>query len=231
VIWLAVIPTRVPVDPDAPEAQRWLLDELAKSTYRAAQPSPFQQLAQQIIDWINSLINSLGSTQIPGAGTLLNLLIGLVVLVLLVIAFLIFGLPRLNRRSTIGGELFGEDDLRDAAALRRDAARAAAAGDYTTAIMELFRALARGLDERTLVTAYPGSTARDIAERAGAVFADAAPRLLEAARAFDAVRYLDVAGTSSQWEALLALDTELRRARPTQHDDDHPAEQLVSSPS
>ena len=39
--------------------------------------------------------------------------------------------------------------------MRRAAERAAAAGDYTTAIAELFRALARGLAERTVVTTHP----------------------------------------------------------------------------
>ncbi len=216
------VPVTVPVDPNAPEAQRWLLEELAKSPYRAAQPSPLDQLAQQINDWINSLIDGLGQLQIPGGGGLLALLIGLAVAVLLVIAFLLFGLPRLTRRSSVVGELFGEDDVGDAAALRRDAERSASTGDFTTAIVELFRALARGLDERALVSAYPGSTARDLAERAGAVFPDASRRLQDAAGTFDGVRYLGVTGTREQWELLVALERELRAARPPrQESDDH----------
>ncbi len=211
---LALLPVAVPVDPDAPEAQRWLLDELAKSAYQSAEPSPFDQLVKQITDWINSLIDGLGSVAIPGAGNVLNLIILLGVIALLVVAFLIFGLPRLNRRSAATGELFGEDDVRDAAALRRDAERAAAAGDYTTAIVELFRALARTLDERTLVSFFPGSTARDVAVRAGAVFPDAAARLLESARGFDGVRYLGATGTVEQWQLLQELERELRLARP-----------------
>ena len=211
-------PFAVPVDPDAPEAQRWLIEELSKSPYQAARPSWLDQLAKTITDWINSLVNGLGSVQVPGAGTALNLVVGAMVVVLLVVAFLVFGLPRLNRRSAVTGELFGEDDARDAAYLRRDAERAAESGDYTTAITELFRALARRLDERTLVSFFPGSTARDVAVRAGQVFPDAAGHLLDAARAFDGVRYLDAVGTSAQWERLVALERELRSARPA-HDD------------
>jgi len=202
------LPADVPVDPDQPEAQRWLIEELAKSPYQSAKPGLGDQLVKQITDWINSLIDGLGSLQVPGAGSLLNLII-----LLAVIAFLIFGLPRLNRRSAVTGELFGDDDVRDAAALRRDADRAAAAGDYTTAIEELFRALARNLDERTLVRFFPGSTARDVAVRAGAMFPDAAERLLDAARGFDSVRYLDAIGTVDQWQRLVALERELRTAR------------------
>jgi hypothetical protein len=208
------LPLDVPVDPDGPEAQRWLIEELATSPYQSAKPSPFDQLVTQITDWINSLIDSLGSVQLPGAGNLLNLLILLGVVAVLVVAFLIFGLPRVNRRSAATGELFGEDDVRDAAVLRRDADRAAAAGDYTTAIEELFRAVARGLDERTLVSFFPGSTARDVAVRAGAVFPDAADRLLDAARGFDGVRYLGATGTAEGWQRLVELERELRTARP-----------------
>jgi hypothetical protein len=213
-----VTPFAIPVDPDSPEAQRWLIEELAKSPYQTARPSWLDQLAKTITDWITSLVNGLGSVQVPGAGTALNLVVGAMVIVLLVIAFLVFGLPRLNRRSAVTGELFGEDDARDAASLRRDAERAAESGDYTTAITELFRALARRLDERTLVSFFPGSTARDVAVRAGQVFPDAAGPLLDAARAFDGVRYLDAVGTASQWERLVALERELRSARPA-HDD------------
>lgn len=207
------IVSSVPVDPDAPTAQRWLIEELARSPYQAAQPSPFDQFANQLSDWINSLIASLGRVAVPGAGSVLNVVIGAVVLALLVIAFLIFGLPRINRRSTITGEVFGVDDIRDAAGLRRDAERAAAAGDYATAIAELFRALARGLDERTLVSFFPGSTAHDVAVRCGRVFPDAAGPLLDAARDFDGVRYLGAPGSAAEWDHLVALERELRTSR------------------
>ena len=220
-------PFDVPVDPDAPEAKRWLIEELAKSPYQAAKPSWFDQIVQQITDWLNSLINGLGSVQVPGAGNVLNLIILLGVIAVLVVAFLVFGLPRLNRRAAAVGELFGDGDIRDAAAMRRDAERAAAAGDYTTAIEELFRCLARGLDERTLVSFFPGSTARDVAVRAGLVFPDVASRLLDAAHAFDAVRYLGASGTAAEWDRLVALERELRTARAAHADVVHDDELVV----
>ncbi|MEO7720563.1 MAG: DUF4129 domain-containing protein [Pseudolysinimonas sp.] len=211
------LPVDVPVDPDGPEARRWLLDELSKPAYQAAQPSPFDQLVQTIEDWINSLINGLGSVQVPGIGSLLGLVAILIVVGLLVVAFLVFGLPRISRRSSAGGALFAEHDTRDAATMRRDAERAAAAGDFTTAIAELFRAMARGLDERTLVSTFPGSTASDLATRAGEVFPDAASRLTQAAASFNGVRYLDATGSAAEWEQLVALERELRTAKPPNH--------------
>lgn len=221
------VPADVPVDPDGPEARRWLLDELSKPAYQSAQPSPFQQLVQTITDWINSLINGLGAVRIPGIGSLLGLVAVLIVVALLVVAFLVFGLPRISRRSSAADGLFAEHDTRDAATMRRDAERAAASGDYTVAIAELFRSLARGLDERTLVSTFPGSTASDLATRAGQVFPDAAARLDQAAAAFNGVRYLGATGTAAQWEHLVALERELRTAAPLRHVDELPSDELT----
>lgn len=214
---LPVLPADVPVDPDGPEARRWLLEELSKSAYQSARPTPLDQLVQAITDWINSLINGLGSVQVPGIGNLLGLAALVIAAATLVVAFLVFGLPRISKRSSAGGALFTEHDTRDAAAMRRDAERAAASGDYAVAITELFRALARGLDERTLVSTFPGTTASELAARAGEVFPDAAARLSVAAASFNGVRYLDAPGTAAEWEHLVALERELRTARPS-HD-------------
>jgi hypothetical protein len=208
-------PLRVPVDPDAPEAQRWLVQELAKSPYQQSKPGPIEDLIQRFLDWLRSILpNSAPSTRVPDLSGLLPVLIVAVVLVLLVVAFLVFGLPRLNRRSRAEGELFGDDDERDADTLRREARRAAAAGDFATAIVELFRALARRLDERAVVASFPGTTARGFARRAGDAFPAAAERLASCAADFDAVRYLDAVGTREQWERIQALEAELHDARP-----------------
>lgn len=204
------LPFDVPVDPDAPEATNWLIDELSKPVYQAAKPTLFDRIAQSISDWIGSL--QLGAAQGPpafGIGVVIVL-----VVVGLIVAFLIFGVPRLNRRSAVTGSLFGEDDVRTAAVMRRDAQAAAARGDYSAAVAEMFRAIARGLAERTIVTTTPGTTARDFAVRSGRVFPGFAPRLVDAATAFDAVRYLGREGTHEQYEAIAALESELNAARP-----------------
>ena len=210
-------PFDVPVDPDAPEAREWLLDELSKQPYQAAKPNVVDLLAQQILNWLGDLFDWLGSSgaaqsRIDAPVWLLAVVVPVVVILLL--AFLFYGLPRLNRRSAVTGALFGDDDERDAASMRRAAERAAAAGDHTAAITELFRAIARGLAERTLVSTFPGTTAREFARRAGIVFPDLAERLGAAALDFDGVRYLDRAGTPEQWETMSALERQLRTARP-----------------
>lgn len=208
----------VPVVPDAPEARRWLEQELEKSKYgQRPDPEPtwFDEWLRSIREWFDGLFQGLGDANNP----VWPVVIVVVVVAVLVVAFLLFGVPRLNRRSRAGGELFAEDDERDAAALRAAAKRAAAEGDYATAIGELFRALARGLSERTLVITSPGTTAHGFARRAGAVFPDAAARLARAADDFDGVRYLGNPGTAEQWEAMALLERELRSATPRRSDE------------
>jgi len=72
----------IPVDPDAPEARRWVVEELSKPEYASAQPTAFDLAMQAIRDWIASLFE--GATGVPGP--LLALLAVLVVAALLVVA-------------------------------------------------------------------------------------------------------------------------------------------------
>ncbi len=218
------LPSDVPVDPDAPEAREWLLDELSKQPYQEAKPTFIDLLAQQILNWFQDVLDWLGGATAGGPRTdvpvwLLAVLIP--VAIILVLAFLIYGLPRLNRRSSVTGALFGDDDIRDAVSLRRAAERAAAAGDYSTAIAELFRSIARGLGERTLVSMFPGTTAREFARRAAVTFPEDADALATAALDFDGVRYLDRPGTVEQWDAMVALERRLRTARAVARNADH----------
>lgn len=200
----------VPVDPDAPEATEWLIDELSKPQYQAAKPTLLDRIAQAISDWLQSL--EFGTVEGPPAFGLLVIVI--LIVVALVVAFLIFGLPRFNRRSAVTGALFGDDDDRGALRIRQDAAAAAARGDYSAAVAEMFRAIARGLAERTIVTTSPGTTARGFARRAGLSFPDLEGRLTESAIAFDEVRYLEHQGTLEQYEAIERLESDLRSAKP-----------------
>jgi hypothetical protein len=200
-----------PVTPDGPEAREWILRELAKSEYQAAKPTLFDIIAKRFWDWFNSL-------QVPvaeGAPPLGVLLILGAVVVAVIIALLVWGVPRFNRRSRFGGgELFGESDERDASAIRRASDQAAKAGDWPLAIGERFRAIARALTERTVVTLMPGTTAADAARRAAVVFPAQADGLAAGAAAFDGVRYLGAAGSRDDYERLVALDRELTSARP-----------------
>ena len=196
----------VPVVPDAPEARDWLLEELSKPEYTAARPNLFDRLSQEFFDWLMRLFR-------PGDSVPLDWLpvaiVGLVV-VGLVIALLIWGLPRVNRRSRPTTGLFGDDDRRTAAELRRAAAAAASAGDWTLAALEQFRAIARGLAERTILLVSPGTTAHDFAARASAAFPGASDDLARAAEVFDRVRYLGQDGSADDYDRLRRLDGRLQ---------------------
>lgn len=206
----------IPVEPDDEQARRWLADELGRGdeTYEPAELPPW---LQDLLDWFRDLFD-VPDVEVPTTGADTGGAVGILIAVVVVVAalgvaFAIFGLPRLRRRSKVTGDLFGEDDDRSSAQIRSAAQQAADAGDFTSAVVEVFRALARDLAERGIVVAFPGTTAREFGRRAGAVFPDTADRLDDAARVFDGVRYLGSTGTEDQWRRMSALAAELRAAK------------------
>ncbi|MGK9148811.1 DUF4129 domain-containing protein [Plantibacter flavus] len=200
----------VPLVPDAPGARDLLQQELSKPEYQSAQPTLWDVVSKAFWDWVNSL-------RVPGDGPFTGLfpvVAMTVVIVGIVIAFIVWGVPRINRRSARRLELFGEQDDRSADELRRDARAAASTGDWTLALQELYRAIARALSERTVVIVTPGTTAHGFANRAAAAFPSEQAALLGAAGVFDAVRYLDAVGTEPQFRELEALDRRLAATTP-----------------
>ena len=199
----------VPVDPDAPDARQWLREELAEAQYAAARPTWFDRAAQGFLDWLQSLTlpNDGGANWLPALATL-------VVIAAIVASWLVFGAPKLAQRRRAGGELFGSVDQRSSAEMRTAASVAASAGQWSLACEEIFRAVARGLAERTVLTVSPGTTAHAFAGRAGLAFPQASDALLAAADTFDRVRYLEQVGTEPEFRALVALDAELRASSP-----------------
>jgi hypothetical protein len=209
---LALLAGDVPVDPSSPDAKNWIEGELAKPEYQAAKPTWFDIASKAVQDWLASLFQGPGGS----AGPLLLTVVLVLVAGLIVAAFLIFGRPRLNRRGAEGRRsVFGADDTRSAAELRASAAAAARAADWIVAIEELFRAIAQSLDERTIVTVSPGTTATEFAARAAGTIPAERERLTAAARAFDDVRYLGRAGTEAHYQQLVALDQSLLQFKPS----------------
>jgi len=206
-----MLPLDAPLDPDQGEGQQWLRDELAKAEYQQAKPTLIDQIGQAIGKWFGDLLGGVGHTP-PAVGIAIVLAIAAVVVVILV---LVYGLPRLNRRSAAIGALFGDDERRSAAELRADAEAAARRGEWAAAIADMFRSIARGLAERELVATLPGTTAHAFAERAAQPFPDAGAALAQAATAFDHVRYLGEAGTREAFDDVAALEARLRAARPS----------------
>lgn len=208
---MIALPFDIPVDPDAPEARRLLEQELSKPEYEQAKPTWWDEFVSNFFEWLLNLLDFGGPGGPPSTGLLV---IALVLIALLIIAFLIFGLPRINRRSKVAGSLFGEDDARTAAQMRTAAERAAAKGDYVTAIAEMYRSIARGLAERTVLSTSPGTTAHDFASRAARSFPASASDLASAARVFDDVRYLGRDGSAEEYESVARLEAALRNAKP-----------------
>jgi hypothetical protein len=210
-------PPGAPLDPTAQHARAQLSAELSKPEYQTARPSGLallvQQAQQAIAKWFDDLLSGLNGTAI--SPQIFVVIIVILAIAVLVVLFFVFGLPRINRRSKPVGALFGDEDDRDSVALRRDAERAAAAGDYTRAIAEEFRSIARALAERAVVTTFPGTTASGFALSAAVTFPDFRQSLLDCAAAFDGVRYLGADGTRTQWQAMSALEHGLREARPS----------------
>jgi hypothetical protein len=206
----------VPVDPDDEQARRWLEDELGRAD-EVYTPPEMPQWLQDFLDWLRDLLGS-ADVEPPATGADTGGTVGIILAVVLVVAalgvaFAIFGLPRLRRRSTVTGDLFGEDDDRSSRQIRSAAQQAADAGDFTSAVVEVFRSLARDLAELGIVIAFPGTTAREFGRRASDVFPADAARLDDAAAVFDGVRYLGLTGTAEQWQRMSALAAELRAAR------------------
>jgi hypothetical protein len=201
------LPVDVPVDPSAPDARELLVRELTDPEYAAAQPTLLDLVGQAIADWIQSLT-------LPSDGGLAGWVpaILLVLLVVgIVVAFLVWGVPRLNRRSRAADSLFGADERRTAAQLRRDAASAAERGDFTSAVLDAFRALARGLQERTVVAVLPGTTAHDFAAQGAAAYPDLDVAFRGAAEGFDATRYAGVPGSADLYRSISDLDATVSR--------------------
>lgn len=200
----------VPVDPDAEEARDWVLRELSEPGYRAAEPNWLDRAAAAVRDWFASVFDD-GNGPPP-----LVVIVVIVALVLaaFVVAYVVFGPPRANRRRVVPGGVFGDDDGRDAAALRRAAAAAASTSDWALAVEEMFRAVARSLEERAVLTTSPGTTATGFATRAAVHFPDSTADLQRAAARFDAVRYLGENGTQADWEHVDRVERVIRESRP-----------------
>ncbi|QTX05232.1 DUF4129 domain-containing protein [Agromyces archimandritae] len=215
------LPFDPPLVPDPDEARRWLQDELAEPRYTAARPTLFDRAMQAILEWFGSLFQA-GPAGPPPA--VLALIAVIVIAGLAVVALLVFGRPRLRaRRRAVA--LFGDDDTRSAAELRRAAERAFAAGDWDLAFLERFRAIVRALSDRELLRVHPGTTAHAAGEQAAAVFADRASELRDAAQRFDGVRYLGRDADREAAHRLAELDAELER-RPDPARAEEPAEAL-----
>jgi hypothetical protein len=206
---LVLVSFEAPVDPDRGEAQRWAAEELSKPQYASAKPSWIAGIWNQFLDWLRSL----NGESISGANIGVPL-IGALAVVLIVVAVIVVR-PRLNARKKASGKVFdGGGPALDADEFRARASAAASREDWQTAVVEQFRAVVRAAEDRAVIEVQPGRTADEAAAQLGRAFGEAGPRLEEAARIFDRVKYGKAPATASDHAAILALDTKLSAMKP-----------------
>ncbi|MBT1002998.1 DUF4129 domain-containing protein [Paenarthrobacter sp. DKR-5] len=203
------VPCDIPVLPDAGEARRWAAEELAKDAYRKAKPGWVGQLLDQLQHWLQDALGSVRAID-PNLGAVLALM--LVLVVAAVAVWLVR--PRLNPRRSAPAAVFDEDTAGTAREHRARAARAAAAADFSSGVLELFRALSRAAEARDILQPRPGRTADETAAALGAAFEGHRTALNRAAEAFNAVRYGRATASQRDYEALRVLDAQLEAARP-----------------
>jgi len=212
-VWAGVAGARarlgVPVEPDAATARRWAQDELADPVYHQS-----RSLLERLLDWVLDLLNGIPAP-VVSPGVSLALVIGVAVAVAAVVLWFL-GPVRRSRAAGAGQAraVLGRDDARTADQLRAAADAAAAAGDWSLAVVERFRAVVRGLEERTVLDARLGRTAHEATVAASVRLPSLGDELGAGGRLFDDVAYGDVAATSADDDLLRTLDKHVRETRP-----------------
>ncbi|WP_129667430.1 DUF4129 domain-containing protein [Phytoactinopolyspora endophytica] len=196
------------IELDREEARELAREELSQPGYNRDVSLP-----ARILEWILEQFNRLVSgaaDAIPGG-------LGTVILLAAVVAVAILVVLRtgpLARRKAGGTATVFSETRRTSAEHRAAADDAARIQDWTTAVLERFRAVAVVLEERGVVEPRSDWTADELARHAGERLPDAASRLRAGARLFDHVHYGGHTATSDDDAAMRELDDEARHARP-----------------
>ncbi|MBV9314653.1 MAG: DUF4129 domain-containing protein [Pseudonocardia sp.] len=200
----------IPVDIGRDDAREAAQRELAKAIYSANRPSWLGRVVWWLLKRLDELLYR---AQEMGPGGYLGLSVLVLVLVLIVVAMRL-SVGRIRRVAGRDRMLFG-DQPRSAEDHRHAAGEHAGRGEWADAVRERLRAIMRDLQERDLLDARPGMTASEAATEAGRALPDCARSLAEAAGIFEDVWYGGRAATTEMDERLRAIDTQIRRARPT----------------
>ena len=199
----------VPVVPGADEARDWLETELSQSEYQEAQPGLAEKLLGTIMDWLDEVLSGLQGVG-PTAGVLL---LGLGALLILALAILVIR-PRLNARHRRPGLFEAAAPEQDAAAHRLLAEKAAADGDWDTALAERLRAILRTAEERVILDRQPGRTAYEAGSALSSVFPSAADDIFWLSGRFDEVRYGNARAGAEDARRAQRLDAHLLQSQP-----------------
>ena len=191
------------IDIDSDAAHEAAQHELAKPIY----PKP--SLTDRLLDWISELFYRLmeATAGVPGGWFTLGV-VGILLAIAIVVSIRI---ARRTMRTNRGGgyALFGEHEL-SAAEHRATAEQYAAAGNWSAAIRHRLRAVARQLEESSVLDPVPGRTATELARDAGRAIPTLAAELSRAAEAFNDVTYGERPGTEAAYRMIADLDNHLR---------------------
>lgn len=194
------------VDVERDEARRLAQQELADPIYED-DPPLFQRILEWILRRLDELAAAAGSAM-SGWGALL-----LLIPIAIIVAIVLWRFGPMARRAARGEEpLFGTTK-RSAAEYRRAADDAFAAEDWTVSVLERFRAIVVGLEERDILPERAGRTADEAARDAGRLLPGLAERLVAGAVTFDDVRYGERTATRDEAFAMGELDRDARAAR------------------
>lgn len=206
---LAGVVTEVPVDPDAETARRWAEQELADPIYHQG-----ESLLQVVLRWIQERFAEAQNALSTMNGRSAAIVLGSVVIIGVVVTLLVVGPVRRSRRSQRSSVEVFVDDNRTVAELRRSADTLAAAGKWSEAVLDRFRAILRSLEKRAVVDERPGRTAHEAAVQAAAVLPPCAADLHRASRMFDDVCYGDVEAGRDDDAWLRQVDDAVQNTRP-----------------
>ncbi|GAA1152126.1 hypothetical protein GCM10009583_22720 [Ornithinicoccus hortensis] len=197
------------LDPDRDEARDLLSRELSKSDYH--RPESFVRKA---VGWLLERIDGLIEI-LPGSSGLSTLLLGAVLaLVLVAVGFAVRGTRRGSRLREPGARPVLDEPGMSAQDYRDRAAAAVRAGDWDAVLLDSYRAIAAGAEERTLLDELPGTTAHEVAVGLRGPFPQHADQIGQAADLFDAVCYGDQHTDQQEAERVRELDRVLARTRP-----------------
>lgn len=191
----------VEIDRDA--ARDAAQHELGKPIY------PRASLTERLADWLDDVIFKIMAEGASVPGGWLTMLVLLALLAAAVVVAI--RVARRTMRTDRGRQdaLFGSLEL-SAAQHRATAEQAAARGDWTSAIRHRVRAVARHLEETTVLTAVPGRTATELARDAGAAIPGLTIELRCTAETFNDVTYGQRPGTEPGYRMIVELDDHLR---------------------
>jgi hypothetical protein len=205
--------TGVPIELERDPARRLARQELADPIYDTEPP-----LLQQVMDRILAELNDL----IRGAAGAMGGWGGLIVLGVLaaIVAIILLRYRRLDRRGAVPGDPVFTGARRSAASYRAAAEAAEASGDWSTSVLERYRAIVTAFEERAVLEPRPGRTADEAAREAGPFFPDLRSDLFSAAAIFDGVRYGGHDAGPADGATIRSLDEAVAAATPARPEAD-----------